>query len=103
MTLTEPQARALAYLRDHPRCTSREVAWHLWPDSPAWGKRTRKFRGQQGAVGGTMPMLGGRLLWRLLDLGFASRDRTPSGVPLWEPSISGLRALRAWEDAQSTR
>lgn len=72
--LTAPQQRGLDILRaaDHPM-SPREFALAMWPDSPAWEKRTRKFGGRDpGAIGGTMPMKGASLLWRLYDLGLAS-------------------------------
>lgn len=48
----------------------RNVAKALWPDSPAWGKRTRRYgRNANGAVGGTMPMNAAKILNRLEALG----------------------------------
>ncbi len=44
------------------------------PDSPAWGRVTRKFGGHTGATGGAMPMLGARMLWKLNSLGLAYQD-----------------------------
>lgn len=74
--LTAPQAKGLALLREHGPLSPREFAQLMWPDSPGWETRTRKFGGAQGAVGGTMPMKGARLLWRLHALGLASQDHT---------------------------
>ncbi len=67
--LTEPQHRALVALielADSSRVPGgppmfwvapRALAKALWPDSPAWERRTRFGAvGNQGALGGTMPM-----------------------------------------------
>lgn len=73
--LTPAQARGFTILQEHQPLAPREFAKLMWPDSPAWGKRTRKFGGRDpGAVGGTMPMNGARLLWKLRDLGLATRS-----------------------------
>lgn len=60
---------------EHYRITGRGMARMMWPDSPAWEKRTRR-RGSNhpGQMGGTMPMLGARLLWALGDAGLLWHD-----------------------------
>lgn len=67
MKLTEPQRRCLAVVAEEGAPSPREVARRLWPDSPAWNRRTRGRRTGtiNGAVGGTMPMLAAKILWRL--------------------------------------
>lgn len=53
----------------------RRLAELLWPDSPAWQRRTRFGAvSNQGALGGTMPMNAAKLLWRLHDHGMVRRD-----------------------------
>ncbi|MDF2915887.1 MAG: hypothetical protein K0S70_104 [Microbacterium sp.] len=75
--LTTAQEKGIETLRANQPLSPREFAMLMWPDSPAWHKRTRKFGGRDpGAVGGTMPMNGARLLWRLFDLKLAYRDET---------------------------
>ncbi len=73
--LTPPQARAVAILREQDQpIAPREFAQLMWPDSPAWNRRTRfHATSNQGTIGGTMPMLGARMLWKLRDLGLATR------------------------------
>lgn len=73
--LTEWQVQALIELRrqtDEDRfATPRSFAGGMWPNSPAWGKRTRGYDRHPGAVGGTMPMRGARELWKLRELRLA--------------------------------
>lgn len=80
MILTDPQRRALAaVVAAGPRgTTARSVAHTLWPDSPAWHKRTRASRSgtRNGVLGGTMPMKAAQLLHRLEALGLVTLDDT---------------------------
>lgn len=72
--LTAPQQRALDILRGAGGpLAPREFARLMWPDSPAWNRRSRGARGsnRSGAMAGTMPMNGARMLWKLRDLGLA--------------------------------
>lgn len=55
----------------------------MWPDSPAWNRRTHRHDGKSGAVGGTMPMVGARMLYRLCDEGRATMRMTPHHQTLW--------------------
>lgn len=73
--LTPAQQRGLDILKENEPLAPREFAMLMWPDSPAWQKRTRGQRGanRAGAMAGTMPMNGARLLWKLFDLGLASQ------------------------------
>lgn len=99
-TLTGPQARTLAALATAtapregsthvPAASPRQIAHALWPDSPAWERRTNMRGGRNGAVGGTMPMKAATLLWRLADRGLASQD--DGG---WRLTDAGLRATQA--------
>lgn len=72
--MTVPQEKAHALLREHQTASPREFAQLMWPDSPAWGHRTRKRGGRAGAIGGTMPMQGARMLWSLHGLGLARQN-----------------------------
>lgn len=112
-TLTEPQWRALAALRDlvdEPRpngdpaghTSPRQVAERLWPDSEAWHRRTRGRRTGtvNGAVGGTMPMKGAQLLWRLHERRYARlldehdyRHLAGQSHNLWTITHDGRQAL----------
>lgn len=69
--LTAAQRRAYDALREVQPVSPREFARALYPDSPGWNRVTRKFGGNTGAMGGTMPMIGARMLWKLRDLGLA--------------------------------
>ncbi|WAC50451.1 hypothetical protein [Frigoribacterium sp. SL97] len=81
--LTPGQARALVELVAITAAGDTATGWlmarRLWPDSPAWNRRTRGRRTGTvaGAMGGTMPMLGAKPLWALEELGLAmqARDR----------------------------
>ncbi len=75
-TLTPAQDRAIRLIVADMRASSRpdarysiaprQLARMLWPDSPAWEKRTRfGATSNQGALGGTMPMNAAKLLWKL--------------------------------------
>lgn len=72
----------------------RELAMRRWPDSPGWKKRTRKFGGHTGAVGGTMPMKAATVLWRLLDRGLASKGDHNE----WSITDKGRRVLAGTEE-----
>lgn len=74
MKLTAPQRRGLEILaaQDGP-IAPRDFAMQMWPDSKGWERRTRGRDNHPGAMGGTMPMKGATLLWRLADLACASR------------------------------
>lgn len=73
-SLTDPQAKALTFLREQQPVSPRQFAQLMWPESPAWRQRTNKRGGRAGAVGGTMPMQGARMLWSLHRLGLAARN-----------------------------
>lgn len=101
--LTGPQRAALAALAaavDTGRhglpgdrwASPRDVARLLWPDSPAWTKRTRRYgTGHNGAMGGTMPMKAATMLHRLAAAGLAS-DRGGE-VSEWRITDAGRRVL----------
>jgi hypothetical protein len=74
--LTPAQDRAIRLIVADMRASSRpavrysiaprRLAELLWPNSPAWEKRTRfRATSNQGALGGTMPMNAAKLLWKL--------------------------------------
>lgn len=105
VTLTPAQQRALVALRaacDHlvgtaqvpaRYATAREIALALWPDSPAWQHRTnRGSGGGNGAVGGTMPMKAGTMLWKLWKAGYAGHESGRIG-PLWSITTRGRSYL----------
>jgi hypothetical protein len=97
--LTPFRLRALAILRDvtdrssFSRMTGRSMAKALWPNSPAWEKRTRRRGGgnQSGAVGGTMPMKGAKVLWDFQTEGLAFQEIDRE----WTISERGRQALAA--------
>lgn len=92
MSLTVPRRRALQVLADQAEpMAPRDVAMALWPDSPAWDRRTRGQRGanRAGAMGGTMPMIAAKLLWRLAGDGYASQR----GRGQWVATEKGRAAL----------
>lgn len=91
MALTKPQRRALEglvylYEKHGQRVSPRQLARYLWPDSPAWGRTTHP-RQQTGAMGGTMPMLGAKMLWRLREHGLAAIDHRWYD---WSPTQAGV-------------
>lgn len=105
--ITAPQRRALEVLRDRADedasrlgydhgVTGRELARNLWPDSPAWDRRTRfHATSNQGAVGGTMPMLGAKMGRRLEDLGFARVRYSSVMQPYFIITAAGRRELES--------
>lgn len=75
-TPTPRQQDALRLLAEHGPQHPRALAKLLWPDSPAWERRTRRYgTNRNGALGGTMPMNAAKMLWRLEELGLV---RPPS-------------------------
>jgi hypothetical protein len=87
--LTPSQTRALEFLREHAPMRPRHLAQLMWPDSPAWGKTTRSRPGFNGSKGGTMPMLGAKLLWALRDKGEAYLDSNDNWWPMRTERITG--------------
>lgn len=75
-SLTAPQRKGLTLLQEHQPVSPRQFAQRMWHESPAWSHRTNKRGGHAGAIGGTMPMKGARMLWTLRDLGLARQDDT---------------------------
>jgi hypothetical protein len=96
--LTDPQMRALQAVHDlsgedKGRCemvSPRQIALALWPDSPAWDKRTRHLNGRYGGKGATMPMKAGAILWRLEARGLVHLHPKRS---LWAMTDRGLALL----------
>ncbi|WP_251153692.1 hypothetical protein [Cellulosimicrobium sp. Marseille-Q4280] len=106
VTLTPAQERTLVALREAcdrlvgtaqvpaRYASAREIALALWPDSPAWQHRTnRGSGGGNGAVGGTMPMKAGTLLWKLWKAGYARNEFDSIGPP-WSISDKGRAYLK---------
>lgn len=99
--LTKPQRRGLEILKEHGPLTPREFAMHMWPDSPSWQKRNRGQRGtnHSGAMAGTMPMLGAKLLWKLRDLSCARERETGLAARQWVITERGVKRLTEPTDA----
>lgn len=93
--LTPAQRKGLEILKEHGPLTPRDFARLMWPDSPAWNKRSRGQRGtnRSGAMASTMPMLGAKLLHRLEDLSCASQRETSLYSRAWVISERGLQRL----------
>jgi hypothetical protein len=89
--LTPKQAEALRVMAAGAPLSPRQLAERLWPDSPAWDRRTRRYgANRNGALGGTMPMLAAKLLWRLEAQGYV-RAPELDGY-LWSVTASGEAA-----------
>jgi hypothetical protein len=79
--LTPREQMGLSYLREKTEegftVSGRDMAQFLYPDSPAWRKRTRARRTgtQNGSLGGTMPMLGAKVLHSLERQGLAYQEK----------------------------
>lgn len=100
--LTAPQARMLRILADvqpdDRPMAPREVAHKMWPDSPAWEKRTRRYgANRNGALGGTMPMKAATMLWRLKERGLVWDIGTHHGTAHWAINEAGKIALNDHE------
>lgn len=75
--------------------TGRQIAHALWPDSPAWQKRTRgrSTSNHNGSLGGTMPMLGAKQGHRAVSLGYATVEYdAETGQPRFYRTFKGLLA-----------
>jgi hypothetical protein len=92
VTLTAPQRKALEILNDGEAYAPRDFARAMWPDSPAWTRRSRGQRGtnRSGAMAGTMPMLGAKMLWHLYDLGYVTQRDSGD----WRITSKGREALK---------
>lgn len=89
MKLTPPQRRGLEILAEQEGpIAPRDFARLMWPDSKGWNRRTRGRDNHPGAMGGTMPMIGARLLWSLFDSRLASPD-----CGRWRITVSGIQRL----------
>lgn len=106
VTLTPAKVRHLTVMRmladnDHELSAGvpgRTVASALWPDSPAWNKRTRKHgTNDPGAIGGTMPMKGARAARELNELGLVHINYTEHHQALFRISEAGRRLLEQIE------
>lgn len=82
------EAEARAHPGGTPRTSPRALARMMWPDSPAWDRRTRK-RGSNdsGAMGGTMPMLAAKVLWSLRSHGLVTQHTGTELAYTW--SVTG--------------
>ena len=77
--------------------TGRSLAGALWPNSPAWKKRTRGSDAHAGgnAMAGTMPMKGARAGHELARLGLAHVEYSSHSQPFFTISSKGRRVLAA--------
>jgi hypothetical protein len=77
--------------------TARQVAHDVWPDDPAWRKRThgRGASRHNGALGATMPLRAGRVLAALERRGLAQRGDRGDGLDdrRWWRTWAGHQAL----------
>ena len=105
--LTPFKERALGVLADagEKGHTGRSFALALWPDSPAWRRRTRgsDAHGGGNAMAGTMPMKGARVARELNYLGLCSITYTSSNQPIFTISHQGTKTLEALKDADGGR
>lgn len=99
----ESALRALAAAERGPRPghTGRSFARALWPDSLAWGRRTRGSNARAGgnAMAGTMPMKGARVARELNYLGLCTIEYTSSRQPIFRISHQGKKTLEMLDDA----
>lgn len=87
LRLMYAKAKRVTYPVEMHDFSPRQVAEMLWPDSPAWEKRTRfRATSNQGALGGTMPMNAAKILWRLKTAGMVQEHNY-----LWHLSYAGVR------------
>ncbi|KQO98614.1 hypothetical protein [Leifsonia sp. Leaf264] len=79
--------------------TGRELAKQLWPDSPAWDRRTRGRSGNRnGALGGTLPMKGAKAGHDMVNLGYARVLYTEYSQPLFSITDTGRAVLARTEN-----
>jgi hypothetical protein len=98
MTLTARQRDVLTHLAVEA-LAPRQIAERLWPDSPGWQNRTRRYgTNRNGALGGTMPMLAAKILWRLRDDGLVREPE--SDAYLWRITDRGREALGIADDGR---
>jgi hypothetical protein len=95
MKLSPAQRKGLEILSDGEKYSPREFARKMWPDSPAWNRRSRGQRGtnHSGAMASTMPMLGAKLLWKLWDLGLATEVQSDLNARTWVITERGRQRL----------
>lgn len=98
MILTPRQRDVLTHLAAEP-LAPRQIAERLWPDSPGWQNRTRRYgTNRNGALGGTMPMLAAKILWRLRDDGLVREPE--SDAYLWRITDRGRAAIATPDDGR---
>lgn len=94
-TLTEAQRIHFAGF------AGRAIARILWPDSPAWNRRTRGSNARAGgnAMAGTMPMLGAKAARTLQDHGLLVEESSSIHQSSWRLSRRGRRYLEEHANA----
>lgn len=89
--MTQTERKVLLFLQRHGETTARVVAMHLWPDSPGWGRTSKRSgAGGGGAYGVGLPMRAGSILGRLWKQKLVSH-----GPQLWNINEGGRKALVA--------
>ncbi|MBC9927298.1 hypothetical protein [Leucobacter sp. cx-169] len=93
--LTDPQLRALRAIASagDRGAPGRYIAEQVWPESPAWSRTTRSRPGFSGSKGGTMPMNGARLGYRVKDLGMVSAEHNDIHQTIFHISREGTKYL----------
>jgi hypothetical protein len=104
--LTKPQRKALEFMMARPEgVTPKQLAHHLWPDSPGWSRVSNVGHG--AAHGIAMPQIAGSLLWRLRRKGYATARYTHEydnkermrHLDGWFITYEGQAALKATKEA----
>lgn len=102
--ITAGQARILATLALDAEATAAQVARRAWPDSPGWGKRSRRHSTPAGgAMGVGLPMLAGRVLGRLALRGLVRGHHRMGSYTGWHLTSSGLDALHIYRAQQAAK
>ena len=90
--ITEAVRKALEFLAKATDAsgytTAGELAWFMWPDSPAWNKSR-----QDGAVGTAMFRPAQGLLGKLKKRGLVETHRKSQHVTFWMITQEGRKAI----------
>lgn len=77
--------------------TAGELAWYMWPDSPAWNKSKNVGNRGTGARGAAMFRPAQGLLGKLKKAGLAEIHRDSHHVTFWMITEEGRKALQEAE------
>lgn len=96
--MTPTERKALEFLATQDGVVGiqpRQLAHHLWPDSPAWKRRGQRHDGRNAANGAALWLSAGRILHRLDSKGWAAQwpDYVVPGIYNWEITQKGREAL----------